>query len=62
VTGEANVDVSLTPLVVGMVAAFLSGALAIAGLLRFLRSSSLAVFVWYRVGLAGAILVAWLAR
>jgi undecaprenyl-diphosphatase len=62
VTGEANVDVSLTPLVVGMVAAFLSGAVAIAGLLRFLRSSSLAVFVWYRVGLAGAILVAWLAR
>lgn len=60
--GEAGVDVAIAPLVVGMVAAFVSGALAIAGLLRYLRSSSLDVFIWYRVALAGAILVAWLAR
>lgn len=62
VTGEAGVDVAVAPLVVGMLAAFGSGALAIAGLLRYLRSSSLDVFVGYRVVLAGAILAAWLAR
>lgn len=62
VTGEAGVDVSVAPLVVGMVAAFASGALAISVLLRFLRTNSLDVFVWYRLGLAATVLVVWLAR
>jgi undecaprenyl-diphosphatase len=62
VTGEAGVDVSVGPLVVGMVAAFLSGLLAIGALLRYVRTRSLNVFVWYRVALAGVVLVAWLAR
>jgi undecaprenyl-diphosphatase len=62
VTGEAAVDVSAGPLIVGMVAAFASGALAIGVLLRYLRTSSLDVFVWYRLALAGTVLVAWLAR
>ena len=62
VTGEAGVDVSVEPLVVGMVAAFLSGILAIAVLLRYVRTRSLNVFVWYRLVLAGVVLVAWLAR
>ncbi len=62
VTGEAGVDVSVGPLVVGMIAAFVSGALAISVLLRYLRSSSLEIFVWYRLALAGSVLVIWLAR
>jgi undecaprenyl-diphosphatase len=62
VAGEAGVDVSLGPLVVGMVAAFISGTLAIGVLLRYLRTSSLDVFVWYRVLLAVVVLVVWLAR
>ena len=61
-TGEAGVDVSVGPLVTGMIAAFVSGALAISVLLRFLRTNSLDVFVWYRVVLAGTVLVVWLAR
>ena len=61
-TGEAGVDVSLQPLVVGMVAAFISGILAIGVLLRYLRTRSMNVFVWYRLVLAGVVLVAWLAR
>ena len=62
-TGEAGVDVSIGPLVVpGMVAAFASGALAISVLLRFLRTNSLDVFVWYRLVLAATVLVVWLAR
>jgi len=61
-TGEAAVDVSVGPLVVGMIAAFASGALAIGVLLRYLRTSSLDLFVWYRLALAGTVLVAWLAR
>jgi undecaprenyl-diphosphatase UppP len=62
VTGEAGVDVSLEPLLVGMVAAFLSGMLAIGVLLRYVRTRSLNVFVWYRLALAAVVLVAWLAR
>ncbi len=61
VAGEAGVDVSVGPLIVGMLAAFVAGALAIAVLLRYLRTSSLDVFVWYRIALAAVVLVVWLA-
>ena len=60
VAGEAGVEASIGPLVVGMVAALLSGLFAIAVLLRFLRSHSLSVFIVYRVLLAAAIVVWWL--
>ena len=62
VAGESGVDVSVEPLVVGMVAAFISGMLAIGVLLRYVRTRSLDVFVGYRLVLAGVVLVAWLAR
>jgi undecaprenyl-diphosphatase len=62
VAGEAGVDVSPGPMILGMTAAFISGAVAIGFLLRYLRRSSLEVFVWYRLMLAGVVLVAWLAR
>ena len=58
VIGEAGVDVSIAPLVVGMVAALVSGVAAIAILLRFLRTNSLSAFIVYRVALA-AVIVAW---
>ena len=61
-TGEAGVDISVGPLIVGMVAAFVSGALAIGVLLRYLRTSTLNVFVGYRVVLAAIVMVVWLAR
>ena len=60
VTGEAGVDVSVGPLVVGMLAAFLSGMLAIGFLLRYLRTRSLTIFVVYRLVLAAVVVVAWL--
>ncbi len=60
--GESSVVVSAGPLFVGMIAAFVSGALAISVLLRYLQSSSLDLFVWYRVMLAGVVFVVWLAR
>jgi undecaprenyl-diphosphatase len=60
-TGEAGVEVSIAPLVVGMVAALVSGIFAIAVLLRFLRSHSLLVFVLYRVALAAVIVAWWLS-
>ncbi len=60
VRGDAGFDVQLGPLVVGMVAALLSGLVAIAGLLRFLRSRSTDVFVVYRVLLALVVVVVWL--
>ena len=46
------------PLLVGFVASFISGIIAIWGLVRFLRRNSLAWFVPYRFALAAAILVA----
>jgi undecaprenyl-diphosphatase len=61
VSGEVQVELSIAPLVVGMVAALVSGVIAIHGLLRFLRTRSLDVFVWYRVGLAAVVLVFWLS-
>jgi undecaprenyl-diphosphatase len=61
-TGEAGVDVAIAPLVVGMVAALVSGLAAIHFMLRYLRTRSLDIFVWYRFGLAAVVLVVWLAR
>ncbi len=60
--GEALVTVSLGPLVVGMIAAFVSGTLAIGFLLRYLRTRSLNVFVAYRLAVAAVVVVVWLAR
>ena len=61
-TGEAGVDVTLGPLVVGMIAALVSGLAAIHLMLRYLRTRSLDVFVWYRFALAAVVLVVWLGR
>ena len=60
VTGESGLVVQLAPLIGGMVAALISGFVAIAVLLRFLRSRSTDVFVVYRVILAAVVLVTWL--
>jgi undecaprenyl-diphosphatase len=61
-SGEARVQVAVVPLVVGMVAALLSGLVAIRFMLSFLRRQSLDVFVAYRFVLAAIVLVVWLAR
>jgi undecaprenyl-diphosphatase len=61
-SGEAGVQVAVVPLVVGMVAALLSGLVAIRFMLSFLRRQSLDVFVAYRFVLAAIVLVVWLAR
>jgi undecaprenyl-diphosphatase len=61
-TGEAGMNVSIVPLVVGMIAALISGLVAIRFMLSFLRRQSLDVFVWYRFALAAVVLIVWLAR
>jgi len=61
-TGEAGVQIALAPMLVGMVAALLAGLAAIHFMLRYLRTQSLDVFVWYRLVLAAVVLVIWLAR
>ena len=58
--GEAGVDLPLVPLFAGMLAALIAGLLAIAVLLRYLRSHGVGVFVLYRMALAGLVVVAWL--
>ena len=59
-TGEAGVAVSVGPLVVGLIAAFISGMLAIGLMLRYLRTRSLTIFVVYRLILAVVVIVVWL--
>jgi undecaprenyl-diphosphatase len=58
--GEAGGDLPIVPLLAGMVAALVAGLLAIAVLLRYLRTHGLGIFVAYRLALAALIVVAWL--
>jgi undecaprenyl-diphosphatase len=60
--GEVGVRPELGPLAIGFVAAALSGLVAIWALLRYVRTSSLAVFVGYRILAAGVVLVVLLSR
>lgn len=60
VGGATGLDVQPAPLLAGMAASFAAGILAIAVLLRFLRTRSTDVFVAYRVILAVVVLVWWL--
>jgi undecaprenyl-diphosphatase len=62
VRGDIGAELSLGPLVVGMVAALISGLVAIHFLLRYLRSNSLTVFVVYRLVLAAVVVVVFLGR
>jgi undecaprenyl-diphosphatase len=60
-SGETGLVLAMEPLLVGMVASLVSGLVAIHVLLRFLRTHSLDIFVWYRVALAAVVLVVWLS-
>ena len=50
------------PLLVGILAAFVSGVIAISALLRYVRSRSYNVFVAYRLALAALVLAVFLTR
>jgi undecaprenyl-diphosphatase len=54
--------VEIAPLIAGVVAAFVSGVLAIAVLLRYVRTHSYGVFVAYRIVLAAIVIVVFLTR
>lgn len=58
--GDATADPEVAPLLVGVVTSFVSGLLAIAVLLRYLRTRSFDVFVAYRLVVAAVFVVAWL--
>jgi undecaprenyl-diphosphatase len=60
IKGDAGVAVQAGPLLVGLVASFIFGILAIAVLLRFLRTRSTDIFVAYRIVIAAVVLVWWL--
>jgi undecaprenyl-diphosphatase len=59
VRGE-GVPIQAGPMAAGLLMSFLFGIVAIAGLLRFLRTRSTDIFVAYRVVLAAVVLVIWL--
>jgi undecaprenyl-diphosphatase len=58
--GEAGVDLPVVPLLAGMLASLVAGLLAIAFLMRYLRTHGVGVFVAYRLVLAALVVVAWL--
>ena len=58
--GQDLVGATGDQLAIGIIAAAVSGLLAIALLLRFLRTNPTTVFIVYRVGLAAVVVVAWL--
>jgi len=60
VSGDAGVDMALGPLVAGMIAALVSGLVAISATLRYLRTHPTTIFIVYRILLAGIVVVAWL--
>jgi undecaprenyl-diphosphatase len=60
VSGESAVELPIVPLVAGMVASLIAGLLAIAVVLRYLRTNGVGLFVVYRVALAALVVVAWL--
>jgi undecaprenyl-diphosphatase len=60
IKGDAGVAVSVGPLLVGLAASFIFGILAIAVLLRYLRTRSTNIFVVYRILIAAVVLVWWL--
>ena len=62
IRGDLGVAVEWLPLIAGMVAALVSGLLAIRFLLRYLRTRSLNIFVAYRLVLAAVVLVVFLER
>ena len=59
-SGETGIGFEVAPLVIGVLASLISGFLAIAVLLRFLRRYPTHVFVLYRVLLAAVVVVVWL--
>ncbi len=60
VRGESEVTIALGPLLAGMAASLVAGFIAIAVLLRFLRTHRTDIFVAYRLILAAVVLVFWL--
>jgi undecaprenyl-diphosphatase len=58
--GEAGVDLPMVPLLAGMLASLVAGLLAIAFVMRYLRTNGVGLFVAYRLVLAAVVVVAWL--
>jgi undecaprenyl-diphosphatase len=61
-TGEAGVQVEIGALVVGLLASTIAGFAAIHFMLRYLRTRSLRIFVWYRFALAAVVVGVFVAR
>ena len=61
VRGDVS-GVEVVPMVAGVVAAFVAGILAIAVLLRYVRTHSYGIFVAYRIVLAAIVIVVFLVR
>jgi undecaprenyl-diphosphatase len=60
ISGEVGVELPIVPLLAGMAASLVAGLLAIAVLMRYLRSNGVGIFAAYRIALAALVIVAWL--
>lgn len=61
-TGDSGVQVDMLPLLVGMLTSLVAGFAAIHFMLRYLRTRSLRVFVWYRFALAAIVIAVYLTQ
>jgi undecaprenyl-diphosphatase len=57
VTDQEYLAANFVPLLIGNTAAFIAGILAVGFLMQYLSHRSLAVFGWYRIGLAAILTV-----
>lgn len=62
ITDQVYLAANMPALIVGNIAAFIAGVLAIGFLMQYLSKHSLAVFGWYRIGLAGVLAVVLLVQ
>lgn len=62
ITDQAYLAANMPALIVGNIAAFIAGVLAVGFLMQYLSKHSLAVFGWYRIGLAGVLAVVLLVQ
>lgn len=62
VTDQDYLSANLVPLLIGNTAAFIAGIIAVGFLMKYLSRHNLAIFGWYRIGLAAILAVVLLVQ
>ncbi len=62
ISDREYLSANLVPLLIGNVAAFIAGIIAVGFLMKYLSNHSLSIFGWYRIGLAAILAVVLLVQ